>query len=62
MKIRDDLPATKFTEPLYRSAICVDTSVVARGRRAALLFHDVPRTEMIKESLNWLDKYLGSVK
>ena len=35
MKIRDDLPGTKFTEPLYRSAICVDTSVVARGRRAA---------------------------
>jgi hypothetical protein len=35
MKIRDDLPATKFTERLYRSAICVDTSVVARGRRAA---------------------------
>ena len=35
MKIRDDLPATKFTEPLYRSAICVDTSVVARNRRAA---------------------------
>jgi len=25
MKIRDDLPGTKFTEPLYRSAICVDT-------------------------------------
>ncbi len=24
--------------------------------------HDVPRTEMIKESLNWLDKYLGSVR
>ena len=35
MKIPDDLPATKFIEPLYRSAICVDTSVVARGRRAA---------------------------
>ena len=25
MKIRDDLPATKFTEPLYRSPICLDT-------------------------------------
>ena len=24
--------------------------------------HDVPRTEMIKESLNWLDKYLGPVR
>jgi hypothetical protein len=35
MKIRDHLPSTKFAEPLYRSAICVDTSVVARSRRAA---------------------------
>jgi formylglycine-generating enzyme required for sulfatase activity/dienelactone hydrolase len=24
--------------------------------------HDVPRTELIKESLSWLDKYLGSVR
>jgi eukaryotic-like serine/threonine-protein kinase len=24
--------------------------------------HDVPRTELIKESLNWLDKYLGPVR
>lgn len=24
--------------------------------------HDIPRTEIIKETLNWLDKYLGSVK
>jgi len=23
--------------------------------------HDIPRTEMIKESLNWLDRYLGPV-
>jgi hypothetical protein len=30
MKIRDDLPATKFAEPLYRSAVCVDTSITAR--------------------------------
>lgn len=31
MKIRDDLPGTKFTEPLYRSAICVSTIGSARG-------------------------------
>jgi hypothetical protein len=31
MKIRDDLPGTAFTEPLYRSAICVNTSGTARG-------------------------------
>jgi hypothetical protein len=31
MKIRDDLPDTKFAEPLYRSAICINTSGAARG-------------------------------
>jgi hypothetical protein len=31
MKIRDDLPGTKFAEPLYRSAICVNTTGTARG-------------------------------
>jgi hypothetical protein len=31
MKIRDDLPDTRFTEPLYRSAICVNTSGPDRG-------------------------------
>lgn len=24
--------------------------------------HDVPRTELIKESLSWFDKYLGPVR
>ena len=32
MKIRDELPDTKFVAPLYRSAICIDTSGVGRGR------------------------------
>ena len=31
MKIRDDLPGTEFAEPLYRSAICVDTSLRKQG-------------------------------
>jgi L-ascorbate metabolism protein UlaG (beta-lactamase superfamily) len=31
MKIRDDLPSTKFAEPLYRSAICINTTGTARG-------------------------------
>ena len=31
MKIRDDLPGTKFMEPLYRSAICIRTTGSARG-------------------------------
>ena len=28
---RPDLPATKFAEPLYRSAICISTTGSARG-------------------------------
>lgn len=31
MKIRDDLPETRFAEPLYRSAMCVATSSPQRG-------------------------------
>ncbi|MDP9362032.1 MAG: hypothetical protein M3P29_11330 [Acidobacteriota bacterium] len=34
----------------------------ARGGQEAARFsgrHSVPRTEMIKESLTWLDRYLG---
>ncbi|HEY6455548.1 MAG TPA: hypothetical protein VIY90_09750 [Steroidobacteraceae bacterium] len=31
MKIRDELPGTRFVEPLYRSAICVNTSGATRG-------------------------------
>ena len=31
MKIRDDLPDTRFVEPLYRSAICINTAGRARG-------------------------------
>ena len=32
MKIRDDLPGTRFAEPLYRSAICVDTANSMRAQ------------------------------
>lgn len=31
MRIRDDLPGTKFAEPLYRAAMCINTSGAARG-------------------------------
>jgi len=31
MRIRDELPGTKFAEPLYRSAVCVNTAGTARG-------------------------------
>ena len=32
MKIRDEQPATKFTAPLYRSAICIATTGADRGK------------------------------
>lgn len=32
MKIRDELPGTAFVDPLYRSAICLDTSGPGRGQ------------------------------
>ncbi len=32
MRIRDELPGTKFTAPLYRSPICVATTGADRGR------------------------------
>jgi hypothetical protein len=31
MKIRDELPATSFVSPLYRSAVCINTSGPQRG-------------------------------
>ncbi len=31
MKIRDEMPATKYLSPLYRSAMCIRTSGAARG-------------------------------
>lgn len=32
MKLRDELPATKFAAPLYRSAICIATTGADKGR------------------------------
>jgi len=32
MKIRDEQPATQFAAPLYRSAICIATSGVDKGK------------------------------
>ncbi|MEO8935418.1 MAG: MBL fold metallo-hydrolase [Burkholderiaceae bacterium] len=34
MKIRDELPATQYLSPLYRSAICIQTSGAERGQSA----------------------------
>jgi eukaryotic-like serine/threonine-protein kinase len=46
-------------EPMFR---LLGTPTEQRRRVVYDTGHDVPRPEMIKESLNWLDKYLGSVK
>ncbi len=46
-------------EPMFR---LLGTPTEHKRRVVYDTGHDVPRTEMIKESLNWLDKYLGSVK
>ena len=46
-------------EPMFR---LLGTPPEQKRRVVYDTAHDVPRTEMIKESLNWLDKYLGSVR
>jgi serine/threonine protein kinase/formylglycine-generating enzyme required for sulfatase activity/dienelactone hydrolase len=46
-------------EPMFR---LLGTPTEHKRRVVYDTGHDVPRTEMIKESLNWLDKYLGSVR
>ncbi len=46
-------------EPMFR---LLGTPTEHKRRVVYNTGHDVPRTEMIKESLNWLDKYLGSVR
>ena len=46
-------------EPMFR---LLGTPTEHKRRVVYDTGHDVPRTEMIKESLNWLDKYLGPVE
>jgi eukaryotic-like serine/threonine-protein kinase len=46
-------------EPMFR---LLGTPTEHKRRVVYDTGHEVPRTETIKESLNWLDKYLGSVR
>ncbi len=46
-------------EPMFR---LLGTPTENKRRVVYDTGHDVPRTEMIKESLNWIDKYLGPVR
>jgi len=52
-------PANISQEPMFR---LLGTPTEHKRRVVYDTGHDVPRTEMIKESLNWLDKYLGPVR
>ena len=46
-------------EPMFR---LLGTPAEQKRRVVYDTGHDVPRTEMVKESLHWLDKYLGPVR
>ncbi len=52
-------PPSISQEPMFR---LLGTPPEQKRRVVYDTGHDIPRTEMIKESLNWLDKYLGPVK
>jgi serine/threonine protein kinase/dienelactone hydrolase len=52
-------PARISQEPMFR---LLGTPTDQKRRVVYDTAHDLPRTETIKESLNWLDKYLGPVK
>jgi eukaryotic-like serine/threonine-protein kinase len=52
-------PPSISQEPMFR---LLGTPTEQKRRVVYDTGHDIPRNEMIKESLNWLDKYLGPVK
>lgn len=52
-------PTASSQEPMYR---LLGTPTKDKRRVVYGTGHDIPRTEIIKESLNWLDRYLGPVK
>jgi hypothetical protein len=52
-------PTAASQEPMLRP---LGTPAEHKRRVVYDTGHDIPRTEMIKESLNWLDRYFGPVK
>jgi len=50
---------TRSSEPVFR---LLGTPQVDKRRVVYDAAHDIPENEMIKETLNWLDRYLGPVK
>ena len=53
------LPVKTLQEPFFQAL-----GAPARDKRRVMYDtgHNLPRNEMIKETLDWLDKYLGPVK
>jgi eukaryotic-like serine/threonine-protein kinase len=52
-------PTASSQEPMFR---LLGTPPEHKRRVVYDSGHDIPRNEMIKETLNWLDRYLGPVK
>jgi hypothetical protein len=52
-------PVAASQEPMFR---LLGTPAEQKRRVVYDTAHDIPRNELIKESLNWLDRYLGPVK
>jgi eukaryotic-like serine/threonine-protein kinase len=52
-------PPSISQEPMFR---LLGTPIEDKRRVVYDTGHDLPRSEMIKESLSWLDRYLGPVK
>lgn len=52
-------PVGSSQEPMFR---LLGTPKEDKRRVVYDTGHDIPRDEMIKETLNWLDRYLGPVK
>ena len=52
-------PVKTSQEPMFR---LLGTPKEHKRRVLYDTGHDIPRIEMIKETLNWLDRYLGPVQ
>jgi len=52
-------PTASSQEPMFR---LLGTPMQHKRRLVYDTGHDIPRTEVIKETLNWLDQYLGPVR
>ncbi len=54
-----NFPGVSSQEPMFR---LLGTPTQDKRRVVFETGHDIPRIEIIKETLNWLDRYLGPVK